>query len=64
MGLRDRRVSKRIAIHPTCVFCDTTTRPAVVYRCDTDAVRGWRCPTCGFKFIHPREIAKALQLLE
>jgi hypothetical protein len=47
MDLRDRRVSKRIATYPTCVFCDVMTDPAVVYLSDTDAVRGWRCPACG-----------------
>ena len=64
MGLRDRRLSKRITAQLKCVFCDVMMYPAVVYRCDKNAVSGWRCPSCGFKIIHPQEIAKALQLLE
>jgi len=49
---------------PKCVFCDLTTEPAIVFRGEEYTVKGWRCPKCGFSFIHPEEISKALELLK
>jgi hypothetical protein len=41
-----------------------TTEPAIVFRGEEYMVKGWRCPKCGFSFIHPEEIPKALELLK
>ncbi len=48
---------------PKCVFCDAYTKPAIIFRIEDKAVRGWRCPSCGFTLIHPEEIPKALDFL-
>jgi len=63
MGSEEWGMVQRRTPNPKCVFCDLLTEPSIIFQSEDLTVRGWRCPKCGFTFIHPSEIPKALQVL-
>jgi len=64
MDLDECNSAQRRTQSPICVFCDCTTEASIIYQVDDLTVRGYKCPKCGFTFIHPNEISKALQVVK
>jgi len=64
MDLDAWNMSQRRTLNPRCVFCDVLTEPSIIFQSEDLVVRGWRCPKCGFTYMHPNEIPKALQVLK
>ena len=62
LGYPRWRRPTRVKLGPKCLLCDVLTEPTILFRSTRCSIRGWRCPECGFRLIHPREIHKALQL--
>jgi hypothetical protein len=62
MSLNEWRTSRWRAQGPKCILCDVATEPTIIFRGEDYSIRGWRCPNCGFTYIHPDEIPKALEL--
>ena len=63
MDLEEYGRAQRRMSNPQCVFCEVMTEPSVIYQSQGLTVRGWRCPKCGFAFLHPEEIPKAMQVM-
>jgi hypothetical protein len=64
MDLEEWSRTQRRTSNPKCVICDIMTEPSIIYQSEDVTVHGWRCPQCGFAFIHPKEIPKALEVLK
>jgi len=60
----ERREAPRVRLNPKCLFCDVLAEPTLILRIEDKAIRGWRCPKCGFTLIHPEEIPKAMDFLK
>ena len=53
-----------IKSNPECVFCDVLMEPMIIFHIEDNAIRGWKCPKCGFTLIYPKEIPKVMEFLK